>query len=75
MVDFLVQEYHQMRSQGNSAKTITATPRQLESLIRIPKTLAKIRLSNKKNESVDIEEATRLIRTAMQQSATDSKTG
>jgi len=47
MVDVLVQEYHRMRSQGNSAKTITATPRQLESLIRISEALAKMRLSNK----------------------------
>lgn len=74
MVDVLVQEYHRMRSQGNSAKTITATPRQLESLIRISEALAKMRLSNKV-EQVDIEEATRLIKTAMQQSATDGRTG
>jgi DNA replication licensing factor MCM4 len=44
-VDVLVQEYHRMRSMGNSAKTITATPRQLESLIRIAEALAKMRLS------------------------------
>ncbi len=54
-----------MRSMGNSAKTITATPRQLESLIRIAESLAKMRLSQKV-EQVDIEEAVRLIRTAMQ---------
>ena len=59
---------------GNSAKTITATPRQLESLIRISESLAKMRLSNKV-EQRDIEEGVRLIRTAMQQSATDPKTG
>lgn len=63
-----------MRSMGNSAKTITATPRQLESLIRISEALARMRLSNKV-ESCDAEEAVRLIRTAMQQSATDPKTG
>ncbi len=73
-VDVLVQEYHQMRSMGNSAKTITATPRQLESLIRIAESLAKMRLSQKV-EQVDIEEAVRLIRTAMQQSAVDPRTG
>ena len=59
---------------GNSAKTITATPRQLESLIRIAESLAKMRLSNRV-ETEDIEEAVRLIRTAMQQSAVDPKTG
>ena len=74
MVEVLVQEYHRMRSMGASAKTITATPRQLESLIRIAESLAKMRLSNKV-ESRDVEEAVRLIRTAMQQSATDPKTG
>lgn len=63
-----------MRSMGNSQKTITATPRQLESLIRIAESLAKMRLSNKV-EQRDIEEGVRLIRTAMQQSATDPKTG
>ena len=63
-----------MRSMGNSAKTITATPRQLESLIRIAESLAKMRLSQKV-EQVDIEEAVRLIRTAMQQSAVDPRTG
>ena len=63
-----------MRSMGNSAKTITATPRQLESLIRISESLAKMRLSPRV-EQQDIEEGVRLIRTAMQQSATDPKTG
>ena len=74
MVDVLVQEYARMRSMGNSAKTITATPRQLESLIRIAESLAKMRLSPRV-EQQDIEEGVRLIRTAMQQSATDPKTG
>ena len=59
---------------GLNKKTITATPRQLESLIRISEALAKMRLSDTV-ERRDIEEAVRLIRTAMQQSATDPKTG
>lgn len=63
-----------MRSMGNNAKTITATPRQLESLIRISESLAKMRLSNR-IELCDIEEGVRLIKTAMQQSATDPNTG
>ena len=74
MVDVLVQEYQSMRSMGNTAKTITATPRQLESLIRIAESLARMRLS-KVVEAKDIEEGVRLIKTAMQQSATDPKTG
>ena len=74
MVDVLVLEYQRMRSMGSNTKTITATPRQLESLIRISESLAKMRLSNKV-EARDIEEGVRLIRTAMQQSATDPRTG
>lgn len=53
-----------MRSVGNSKKTVTATPRQLESMIRIAESLAKMRLSDT-IEKRDVEEAVRLIRTAM----------
>ena len=59
---------------GNSKKTITATPRQLESMIRIAEAVAKMRLSDTV-EKRDVEEAVRLIKTAMQQSATDPTTG
>ena len=59
---------------GNMKKTITATPRQLESMIRIAESLAKMRLSETV-EKRDVEEAVRLIKTAMQQSATDPTTG
>ena len=59
---------------GNSRKTITATPRQLESMIRIAEAIAKMRLSET-IEKRDIDEAVRLIKTAMQQSATDPTTG
>lgn len=70
----LVQEYCNMRSLGNSKKTITATPRQLESMIRLAEAIAKMRLSETV-EKKDIDEAVRLIKTAMQQSATDPITG
>lgn len=70
----LVQEYVRMRSLGNSKKTITATPRQLESMIRISEALAKMRLSDFV-EKRDVEEAVRLIKHALQQSATDPTTG
>lgn len=63
-----------MRSLGNSKKTITATPRQLESMIRLSEALAKMRLSETV-EKRDVEESVRLIKTAMQQSATDPTTG
>ena len=63
-----------MRNMGNSKKTITATPRQLESMIRIAESVAKMRLSETV-EKRDVDEAVRLIKTAMQQSATDPTTG
>lgn len=70
----LVQEYVKMRTLGNTKKTITATPRQLESMIRISESLAKMRLSPFV-EKRDVEEGVRLIKHALQQSATDPTTG
>lgn len=53
-----------MRSLGNNKKTITATPRQLESMIRVSEALAKMRLSEFV-EKRDLDEAVRLIKVAM----------
>lgn len=72
--DMLSDEYIKMRNIGSAFKTITATPRQLESLIRISESLAKMRLSNIV-ERKDVEEAVRLIKVATQQAATDPTTG
>jgi len=47
-----------MRKLGQGSKTITATPRQLESLIRLSESLAKMRLSNVV-ERRDVAEAVR----------------
>jgi DNA replication licensing factor MCM4 len=74
VVQELVSQYVAMRNMGNSKKTITATPRQLESMIRISESIAKMRLSDTV-EKRDVDEAVRLIKTAMQQSATDPTTG
>jgi DNA replication licensing factor MCM4 len=74
VVNDIIQNYLAMRNMGNSKKTITATPRQLESMIRIAESLAKMRLSETV-EKRDVDEAVRLIKTAMQQSATDPTTG
>jgi DNA replication licensing factor MCM4 len=63
-----------MRQLGNSKKIITATPRQLESLIRLSEAFAKMRLSSEVNVS-DVEEAINLIKVATQQAATDPSTG
>ena len=46
VVQELVNQYIGMRNMGNSKKTITATPRQLESMIRIAESVAKMRLSD-----------------------------
>jgi DNA replication licensing factor MCM4 len=59
---------------GGSRKVITATPRQLESLIRLSESLARMRLSRRVDRD-DAKEALRLMRVAMQQSAVDPRTG
>ena len=70
----LTRAYVEMRRVGNSSKTITATPRQLESIIRLSESLAKMRLSDRVEKS-DVDEAIRLMKVATQQAATDPKTG
>lgn len=66
--------YVQLRNLNNDKKSITATPRQLESLIRTSEALAKMRLSSTV-EPEDVEVAINLMRTAIKQSATDPRTG
>ncbi len=63
-----------MRSMGNSKHTISATPRQLESLIRLSEARARLRFSNNV-EKEDVYEAIRLIKVATQQAATDPTSG
>ncbi|EFA75984.1 MCM family protein [Heterostelium album PN500] len=71
--ELLVKGYLEMRAQGGG-RTISATPRQLESLIRTSEAHAKIRFSPVV-EPVDVTEAIRLVRAALQVSATDPTTG
>ncbi|CAO2814977.1 unnamed protein product [Amaranthus hypochondriacus] len=74
----LTRGYVEMRKRGNfpgsSKKVITATPRQLESLIRLSEALARMRFSEWV-EKHDVSEAIRLLEVALQQSATDHSTG
>ena len=63
-----------MRRMGSNKNVVTATPRQLESIIRCSEALAKMRL-RKFVERHDVEEALRLIKVATQQSAIDPITG
>ncbi|VDP36037.1 unnamed protein product [Soboliphyme baturini] len=59
---------------GSGVGQVSAYPRQLESLIRLSEALAKIKLSNAVSEQ-DVEEASRLHREALKQSAIDPLTG
>jgi DNA replication licensing factor MCM4 len=53
---------------------VSATPRQLESMIRLSEALARMRLDPVVRPS-DVKEAVRLIHSAMKQSALDPVTG
>lgn len=55
-------------------RRITATTRQLESMIRLSEAHARMRLSDEVTPA-DVEEAVRLIRSAIKQAATDARTG
>merc|ERR1711915_495473 len=63
-----------MRKIGSGRGQITAYPRQLESLIGLAEAHARMRFSDTV-ELVDVEEAARLHREALKQSATDPTTG
>ncbi|GAA5876263.1 hypothetical protein JCM8547_003751 [Rhodosporidiobolus lusitaniae] len=74
----LVQAYVEMRNAGADARSndrrITATTRQLESMIRLSEAHARMRYCESV-EVQDVVEANRLIREALKESATDPLTG
>lgn len=74
----LVRAYVEMRNLGDDTrlaeKRITATTRQLESMIRLAEAHAKMRLSPHV-DLIDVKEAVRLIKSAIKDYATDPKTG
>ncbi|KAG0725162.1 DNA replication licensing factor MCM4 [Chionoecetes opilio] len=70
----LISAYVDMRKVGSGKGQITAYPRQLEALIRLSEAHAKVRLCNEV-EVADVEEAIRLHREALKQSATDPISG
>uniref|UniRef100_A0A4X2K3E7 DNA replication licensing factor MCM4 n=1 Tax=Vombatus ursinus TaxID=29139 RepID=A0A4X2K3E7_VOMUR len=70
----LIEAYVDMRKIGSGRGMVSAYPRQLESLIRLSEAHAKVRFSNKV-EAIDVDEAKRLHREALKQSATDPRTG
>ena len=67
-----------MRKLGEDVRAaerrITATTRQLESMIRLAEAHAKMRLSDTVTRE-DVQEAVRLIKSALKQAATDARTG
>eukprot|EP00928_Gymnodinium_smaydae_P038199 TRINITY_DN2638_c1_g1_i1.p1 TRINITY_DN2638_c1_g1~~TRINITY_DN2638_c1_g1_i1.p1 ORF type:complete len:893 (-),score=222.78 TRINITY_DN2638_c1_g1_i1:1573-4251(-) len=72
--DKLVEAYMELRNQGTLRDTITATPRILESLVRISESLAKMVL----REDVlpeDVSEALRLLKAATYAALVDPETG
>ncbi|KAI0998622.1 DNA replication licensing factor [Podosphaera aphanis] len=74
----LVSAYVEMRKLGDDIRSaerrITATTRQLESMIRLAEAHAKMRLSGSVTRD-DVMEAVRLIKSALKQAATDARTG
>ncbi|KAH7419699.1 MCM2/3/5 family-domain-containing protein [Cadophora sp. MPI-SDFR-AT-0126] len=74
----LVNAYVEMRKLGEDIRAaerrITATTRQLESMIRLAEAHAKMRLSETVTRD-DVKEAVRLIKSALKQAATDARTG
>jgi DNA replication licensing factor MCM4 len=72
----LIKSYVEMRQvgQGGSRNVVTATTRQLESLIRLSEALARMKFSSTVTRD-DVLEASRLISVATQTAATDPVTG
>merc|ERR1712190_195188 len=70
----LMTGYTNLRNQGSSDGAITATPRILESLIRISESLAKMELREEVT-AADVDEAIRLLKAATYAAAVDPETG
>lgn len=77
-VESLVKGYVDMRRLGQHSgagrKVVTATPRQLESIIRLAEAHAKLRFADEVGER-DVREALRLMDVATQRAAVDPRTG
>ena len=70
----LLEGYLNMRKMGSSKNIITATPRQLESLIWLSEAIAKMRLSKTATKD-DVNQAIDLMRKATYAAAIDPSTG
>merc|ERR1712166_453305 len=69
-----LKNYTDLRNQGGSREAITATPRILESLIRISESLTKMELREVVTLA-DVDEAVRLLKAATYAAAIDPETG
>merc|ERR1712048_14136 len=72
--DDLIKGYTDLRNQGSTREVITATPRILESLIRLSEALAKMELRETVT-AADVAEAIRLLKAATYAAAVDPETG
>merc|ERR1712127_489405 len=70
----LLKGYTNLRNQGTSREMITATPRILESLIRISESVTKMELREEVTVA-DVDEAIRLLKAATYAAAVDPETG
>lgn len=70
----LVSGYVDMRAGGRGGGNITATPRQLESLIRLAEAHARMQLKEEVDDT-DVAEAMRLVKSALHMAAYDPNTG
>merc|ERR1712217_724908 len=70
----LAKHYTDLRNEGSSRNVVTATPRILESMIRIAESLAKMEL-REEVVTADVDEAVRLIKAATYAAAVDPETG
>jgi len=70
----LKKNYIDLRNEGSAKNVIIATPRILESMIRISESLARMQLREEVT-SKDVEEALRLIKEATYAAAVDPETG
>ncbi|KAI7869037.1 MCM2/3/5 family-domain-containing protein [Spinellus fusiger] len=74
LIDSYVELRQQGQDRGSQEKRVAATTRQLESMIRMSEAHARMRLSETV-EVQDVVEASRLLREAIKDYATDPKTG
>lgn len=70
LVDYYVDMRRTGYDPGAAAKRITATARQLDSLVRLSEALARMHLRGEVTVD-DVKEAVRLVKTALMDSATD----